>query len=108
MDRKELIAGPVVPGCAESIAADQDALLFPPKRDLVPTTARADVAEREGPERLPRDQMVGDTESIREQRAVAIVTIEQLDDTGRGTGCANPLLDSVAVNRVDGPDSAVG
>ena len=44
---------------------------------------------------------------IRERCGVAVVPVEELDYTGRLARRANPLLHSLAVDRVDHPDTVV-
>lgn len=106
MDPDELPACSVVPRGAECVAADEDTLSSPPERDFLPTAARADLAKRKRPERPARDDVMRDAEPLCERSAVAIVAVEQLDDSCRLAGSADSFLDSVTVDRVDHPDAA--
>ena len=49
---------------------------------------------------------MANTEPGGESAAVAIVPVEQLDHARRCAGCADPLLDSLAVNGIGYPDAA--
>jgi hypothetical protein len=46
-------------------------------------------------------------EPFGEAATVAVVTVEQLEDAGRLARRANSLLDALAVDRVDEPDSSL-
>jgi hypothetical protein len=52
--------------------------------------------------------MMRNAELRSERRAIAIVPIEQLQNPCRSSGCANTLVQSVAVECVDQPDASVG
>jgi hypothetical protein len=50
--------------------------------------------------------VVANAEPLREGSAIAVVAIEELQDAGRRTGGADPLLDAGAVDGIDHPDAA--
>ncbi len=107
MHRQSLVAGSVVPRSAEHIGADEHAAIWPPKRDFVPRLSAFDGDEGERAQRTLRDNVVPDTEPSRKGGAVAVVTVEQLEDARGCPRRADPLLDTVSVNGIDRPDAAV-
>lgn len=107
MHRQSLVAGSVVPRTAEHIGADEHAAIGPPKRDFVPRLSAPDGDEGERAQRTLRDDVVPDTEPSCKGGAVAVVTVEQLEDASRCPRRADPLLDTVSVNGIDRPDAAV-
>jgi hypothetical protein len=107
MHCQPLVAGPVVRRGAEHRGADEHPAAGPPDRDHVPGAADLDGDEGERAQRPLRNDVVPDTEAGGEGGAVAVVTVEQLQDT-RGCACgADPVLDTVAVDGIDCPDAAV-
>src|SRR6266545_7722113 len=108
MDAEPLAAGAEVACSAEDVRADEHALGRPPERDLSPAAAHADRQELERPERLLRHDVMRDAESVRERGAVAVVPVEELDDSGRRSRGTDALLQSVHVDRIDKPDAAAG
>jgi hypothetical protein len=51
--------------------------------------------------------LVLDAQPARELCAVAVVTVEQLQDSGRLAGGPDSFFDTVTVNRIDEPDATV-
>jgi hypothetical protein len=107
MDREPLVAGPEVRRSSERVGADEHSAAGPPERDLFPGAAVLEGDGSEGPKRPLRNHVVADTEPGSKGSAVAVVPVEQLEDTRRRAGRADPLLHSVSVNRIDQPDPAV-
>jgi hypothetical protein len=70
-------------------------------------SAVPDLETRERPERAAGDAVMTNAEPPCERRAVAVVPIEQLQDTCRSAGGADAFLDSVPIDRIDQPDTAV-
>ena len=107
MHCEPLVARPVVRCGTEHIGAGEHAAAGPPERNLVPGAAVFDGDEGERAKRPLRNDVVPDTEAGGEGGAVAVVPVEQLQDT-RGCACsADPLLDTFPVDGIDGPDAAV-
>jgi len=107
MHRQSFIAGPVIPRSAEHIGADEHAAIGPPERDLVPRLAVPDGDAGERAQRSLRNNVVSDTEPSGEGGAVAVVPVEQLEDARGCAPRADPLLDTVSVDRIDRPDATV-
>jgi hypothetical protein len=91
----------------EHIRADEHAPFRPPQRDLVPEAAANDRDEGERADRLSRHDVQANTEPSGKRGAIAVMTIQQLDDPGRTAGGADPLFDAFAVDGIDQPDAAV-
>jgi len=108
MDGETLVAGAKVGSRAERVRAHQHPAIRPPQHDLFPPAAAADGEELEGRDGLLRHDVVGHAESARQPGAVTGVPIEQLDDPGGLARGAKPLLDAVAVQRVDRPHLSAG
>lgn len=99
----------VVPRGAQCVSAHEDTLLRPPEGDLLPPPRVPDdpELERRVRDRVARDDVTRHAEPARELGTVAVVTVEQLDDAGGLARGADPLLDSVARDRIDQPDAPV-
>jgi hypothetical protein len=107
MHCEPLVAGPVVRRGAEHVGADEHAAAGPPEGNLVPGAAVLDGDEGERAQRPLRNDVVPDTEPDGEGGAVAVVPVEQLQDT-RGCACsADPLLDTFPIDGIDDPGAAV-
>jgi hypothetical protein len=108
MHRNALVGRPVVPRRPERVRADEDAPLGPPERDLLPPprVSHGEELERRAG-KLVRDKVMRHAESRGELRAIAVMTVEQLDHPGRLAGGANPFFDAVARDGIDQPDTAV-
>ena len=91
---------------AERVRADEHRALRPPEGDLGPDPAVANREEVEGGacDRRPRHRVERHAEPPRERLAVAPVPVEQLNHARRLAGRADPLVDALAVDRVDDPD----
>jgi hypothetical protein len=107
MHREGLIAGPVVGRSPEHVGADEHAAVGPPERDLVPGVPVLDGDAGERAQRALRNDVVPDTEPSGEGGAVAVVTVEQLEDACGCARRADAFLDSVSVDGIDHPDAAV-
>jgi hypothetical protein len=107
MHCQALMAGPVIRRGAGHIGADEHAAVGPPERDLVPRVAVPDGDAGERAQRPLRNDVVPDTEPGSESGAVAVVAVEQLEDTRGCTLRADPLLDTVSIDGIDRPDAAV-
>lgn len=106
MQREPLVACAVIARSAECVAAHEHAPPRPPERNLLPTPAHPHDAKLERRQLLLRNDVVRHPEPGRKGGAVAVVTVEELDHTGRLTGAANALLHSVTVERIDQPDAS--
>ena len=51
--------------------------------------------------------MVRDAEPRCERRAITVVPVDQLQNSGGSTGCANAVLQLLGVERVDEPDAGL-
>jgi len=92
----------------ERIRQDEHAQLRPPQRHLLPEASRSDRNELELRDARTGHDVMRNAEPRRELRAIAVVTIEQLDDARRSSGTNDSIVQPVTVERVDQPDSAVG
>lgn len=106
MQREPLVARAVIPRRAECVAAHENAQLGPPERNLLPAPAHPNHAKLKRSKRLLRNGVVLHTELAGERSAVTVVTIEELNHTGRLTRGADALLDSITVECVDQPDAS--
>jgi hypothetical protein len=97
-----LSTGAKVARGSQRIRTDEHAPVPPPERHFLPPTAQTHRQELERPESLPRDDVVGNAETVRDLRAVALVTIQQLNDAGRCSCVGEQLV----VDRIDQPDVA--
>jgi hypothetical protein len=110
MDAEQLVRGAEVGHRAESLRADEDAPGLPPEGDFTPPGHVQDLPGLEGRAGDAREgqPQVGHPEPFRQDRAVARVAVEELEDAGRLAQPAHPLLDAGPVHRVDEPHPAVG
>ena len=104
MHAEALAAGAEVVDGSDGVRAEQDTPIGPPERHFLPATARAYRQELERPEPLPGDDMMRNAEAVRERGAIAIVTVQQLDDCGR-CSCASERL---VVEGIDQPPLPAG
>ncbi len=107
MHCQSLGAGQEVRRSAEHVCADEHAAARPPERDLVPGAALLDGDAGERAQRPLRNDVVADTEPIREGGAVAVVPVEQLENACGCARRADPVLDPFPVDGIDHPDAAV-
>lgn len=94
---------------AERIGDDQNAALRPPQRDLLPRPAFAhdEELERRAVEQRHGQDVMLHTEQIREEAAIATMTIQQLNDGRRFAGVADAILDTASINGIDQPHASV-
>ena len=92
----------------ERVAADQDSFLREPERDLPPEPSAHDRQHDERGTRHVRErrQVEGNAEALRDRGAVALVTVDELDDSGRLAEGADPLVEARAVDDVRQPDAS--
>jgi hypothetical protein len=83
--------------------------MLPPERGLLPEAALADEQEleRDAVEPSERHDVMRNAEARGEGGAVAIVPVKQLDHPAGLAEGANPLVNTLAVDRVDDPDPPV-
>jgi len=94
-----LVSRPVVARCAERLGADEQALLVPPERDFV----RADRDEDERRNRRARQDDVLHVQPPCDLGAVAVVTIDQLNDARDILECVHARV----VDRIEEPRAAL-
>jgi len=102
MHGQPFVAGAEVVGGTEHVGADEHGCFRPPQRDLFPVSPRQDRQELERPDRPLGHDMMWDAEPVRDGDAVAVMPVEQLDDTGD----VFELIDPGVVDRIDQPRSA--
>jgi hypothetical protein len=99
-----LVAGAEDGGRPECVPASQNSLLGPPERDLTPPPLHPDRQELERPNTLTGDEVVPHPQPGRDCAAVAVVAVEQLNDTHD----VFELGDERAVEWIDQPRALVG
>ena len=107
MHPQPLVAGPEVRRGAEHVGTDEHSPVGPPERDLLPGVFVLDGDRGERAQRLLRNDVMADAEPGSERGAVAVVPVEELEDAGRRSCGADPILDSIPVDGIDNPDAAV-
>ena len=109
MDAEHLAAGAEIADGAESVAAEQHALLLPPQRDLAPQPVPRDRNGVEGRARdaLERRLVVRHAEPRGQGGRVAAVPVEELDHTGRLAELPDVLLHPRRVDRIEDPDASL-
>jgi hypothetical protein len=110
VQREPLAADAQLRNRPDGIGADQNPLLRPPERDLLPAAALTDVEalERCAVDRSAGDDVVRNPEALGESAAVTVVTVEQLDHSGGLPHSAKAVVDAVRFERIDEPDAPVG
>jgi hypothetical protein len=106
MNPERLVACEEVVHRPERVAADEDTSLGPPEGDLLPPAAHPDRNELERRHTRGGYDVMRHTETLRKLGAVSVVTVEQLQDTGRLAGGPDPIFYVVAEERIDRPDAA--
>ena len=104
MHAETLAAGAEVVDGSDGVRAEQDTPIGPPERHFLPATARAHRQELERPEPFPGDDMMRNAEASRERGAVAVVTVQQLNDSGR----CSYASERVVVEGIDQPPLPAG
>ena len=79
-----------------------------PERDLAPEPSAHDRQHDERRTRNVRERrhVEGNAETLGDRSAVALVTVDELDDSGRFTEGADPLVEARAVDDVRQPDAS--
>jgi hypothetical protein len=95
---------------AERVAADEDPLSRKPERDLPPEHASCDRQNDERHTRHVRERcyVERDAEPFGNRSAVALVTVDELDDCGGLPERTDPLIETGAVDDVHQPDLLSG
>jgi hypothetical protein len=109
MDAELFAAGAEVAERAERIADDEHAALGPPERDL-PPEREADNAsdlERAAGNTVERGHVERNAVARGELRAVSAVAVDELNDAGWRAEGPDPLVESLALDGVDEPDTPV-
>src|SRR5437762_11928930 len=99
MDAEALASCRERPG-SDSFGNDENTPFGPPECDLFPLPRIDDAMELKRAGRLVRQNVQRDAQAIRQGAAVPVVPVDQLQDAGRLTGRADPLLDPVTVHRI--------
>ena len=107
MDAERLSSGAEVGEAPERITAHEDPLLGKPERDLLPEPASDDGQHHERCTRHvgERRDVERDAEPVGDRCVVALVAVDELDDSGRLAERANPLVEAGAVDHVRQPDA---
>jgi hypothetical protein len=106
MNPEPLVTGEEVVHRPERIAAHEDTSLGPPEGDFLPPAPRPDRNELERWHARGGYDVMWHAETLRQLGAVSVMTVEQLQDTGRLAGGSDPILHTVAEERIDRPDAA--
>ena len=108
VDADRLTWGAEILHGAERVAHDEDLLLSEPEGDLAPEPAPddRDHLERRVGDSVERGRVERDAEASCDDRAVALVTVEELDHASRLTELPDPLVDPRSVENVRQPDGA--
>ena len=85
----------------------EHAPLGPPESDLFPFPGIDDTDEHERCDRPSGYDMQRNAEALGDRARIAIVPVQQLENSGRHARSADPLLHTLAVDRIDHPDLAV-
>ena len=109
MDAGGVTAGSEEPVRADRLCNDERAGRSPPERRFPPPlgTDERDRLERAGHDRVGCDE-VGNVELCGDRRAVAVVSVEQLQDAGRDAELASTRERRLEAHRVDEPDAPFG
>src|SRR4051812_15151834 len=99
MHAEPLTSGTKVCSGAERVRSDEDTVLRPPQRDLLPPARGAHVQEIERADGPARNDVVRNTQPGCNLRAVTVVTVEELD---HARGIAK-LIDPRPVHGIDEP-----
>ncbi len=108
VNAERLTARAEVAEAPERVAADEDSLCRKPERDLPPEPSAHDRQHDERRTRNVRERrhVEGNAETLGDRSAVALVTVDELDDSGRLTEGADPLVEARAVDDVRQPDAS--
>ena len=108
VEARRLGAGPEEGNRAERVRNEQEPALRPPERDLAPPAGAHDRPELERrPGKLARNDVVWDAEAFCHGGAVAVVTVEQLHDSGRLSELLDRVVEIGPVDGVEEPDAPV-
>ncbi len=102
VDRQALARSAVVPGRADRVGDDEDALIEE-RRDLTPAPAPHDLHRRD-PGGSARSHVQRHAQPLGDLRAIASVPVEKLDDAPRLAERSDSVVEPIGVEHVEQPD----
>jgi hypothetical protein len=107
VDPEQLVTGAEVTRSSEGIGADEDSFFGPPESRLPPAEAvdQAKRVEWRYGNPLERHAEERHAEARGQRRAITVMPVEELNDTGRLAERQHTLLHAVCIQRIDEPDA---